>query len=123
MNHLQRFKDKKNKKAVTKEVKKGLKTAQSEEGDAFLLKAVQSRYTPKKTVNQAKINKQIAIKLTKTKAKHSKRTTPGEIIGQPGAQPHFAQVEGVRWNKVLTMQNKVQSKTIEKKILKRSKIR
>lgn len=120
MNRLNRVNNKKTEKKLNKEIKKTLTSPPSKVGDALFLKEVKSRYKPRKPINKAKIERNIAIKLKKDQFKHSKRTTPGEILGQTGAEPKFAHIEGVRWNKVITLQNKDQSKRITKKSIKRT---
>jgi|GEM_PF-7105073 len=110
MNKLTLFHDKKSKKLVNKEIKRGTPSFSKETnrmGDALFLESVKNRYQPKK--------KAVKMATRKVKTKHSKRTTPGEIIGKGEASPHFAQIEGSRWSKVLTLQNKVGTKRLAKK--------
>lgn len=122
MNTTNRLKDSKTKKKLTKTIKNNLKTPLSKEvtreGDAQFLKSVKAKYAPKKAPSKAKINKKIATQLKKYRSKHAKRTTPGELIGQNEATPPYANIEGVRWNKVVVLQNKVGSKRLSKKSLK-----
>ena len=60
--------------------------------------------------------KRMALK--KKHSAHSKRTTPGEVDERPSA-PASVHPEGRRWQKTLTLQNKVQRKSLTKKLSKK----
>lgn len=85
---------------ASKEVKKYPKKTGKE--DASLLKA---------------LKKNIAVKKTKAKAVHSKRTTPGSVEGQPSA-PAYPNKEGARWAKTLVKQTQAKRKVMTKKASK-----
>lgn len=125
MNRIKRSSDAKNQKKVNKLVKKNIKSSSSpeaiKEGDALFLKSIKAKYLPKKTPSKANINKKIATKLKKYRSKHAKRTTPGEVTGQENEfAPAFAKIEGVRWNKIVTLQSTTGARKISKKRLKQS---
>jgi hypothetical protein len=65
-----------------------------------------------------KVKKQLEAKKALKNQPHSKRTTPGDLIGQDMAPAHV-HTENERWNKTLTLQSKTQSKKLAVKLQKR----
>ena len=62
--------------------------------------------------------KRMEIRKTKEQATHSKRTTPGQVDERPSA-PASIHPEGRRWQQTLTPQNRVQRKSLTKKLSKK----
>ena len=62
--------------------------------------------------------KRMEIKKTKEHSPHSKRTTPGQVDERP-SPPASIHPEGRRWQKTLTLQSKIQRKSLDKKLSKK----
>lgn len=114
---------------LSKKIKKEVRNAQVEYArpeeraysDQLTAKEMLKKY-PKKTVKKEKsllesMQKRVKAKKQTPKRTSSKRTTPGEVPST--STPAFAHKEGARWVKTLTSQNKVQRKSLFKKLSKK----
>jgi hypothetical protein len=127
MNRTRRPMDERVRKKVNKEIKSGEKqyiarkiaTART---DTLTADEEVKKYPKKirKTDQSllASLKKNFAIKKKKISARHSKRTTPGSVEGQPSA-PASVHPEGKRWEKTLQLQNNAGRKALSAKLLKK----
>ncbi len=122
MNRNRRQMAKRNRKEMEKEVKKGQKKLDSAEelprSDQLEADELLKQY-PK--VSKPLIDstvKGMEIKKTKSHAKHSKRTTPGEVDHRESPPAHI-HPENERWDQTLKMQSKGKGKSLDTKLQKR----
>lgn len=125
MNRNRRPLDKQTRKKVEKQVKKGQKELSSEElprSDELTPKEALGKYPKKRQKAEKPLMdatvKGMEAKKKKKLAKHSKRTTPGEVDHResPPANEHR---EGQRWEKTLAKQNQGKRKALTSKLQKR----
>lgn len=125
MNRNRRPLDKKNRKDVEKQVKKGQEELSEEEllrsdqlsPEEALAKYPKKRQKVEKPLMDSTV-KGMEIKKKKKQAKHSKRTTPGEVNHRE-SPPAYEHREGARWEKTLAKQNQGKRKSVTSKLQKR----
>ncbi len=101
MNKIRHPLDKNNRKKINKEVKNLIDVYLSEETEIK---------KDTKTKDQQSNN-------TQKHKKHSKRTTPGEVLGKPTA-PTSIHPESTKWTKTLSLQAKTKKQSLDKKLSK-----
>ncbi len=82
-----------------------------------MLKRFPKKASPKKKALVEAFKKGIALKKQQKKRIPSKRTTPGETPSL--SSPAFVHKEGARWEKTLKLQNRVQQKSLQRKLSKK----
>jgi|GEM_PF-3471442 len=125
MNKNRRPLAKQTRKALEKEVKKGQKELSKAEDlprtDTLTPEKALEKYPDKRKKIEKplmdSVKKQMAIKKKKKTAKHSKRTSPGEVDSRE-ATPAHDHTENERWKKTVNMQNKVKGKILDAKLQK-----
>ena len=127
MNQNRRPIDKQTRKKMEKQVKKGQKELSSEElprTDELTPEEALSKYPKKRQKAEKPLMdstvKGMEIKKKKKQAKHSKRTTPGEVDHRE-SPPAAQHKEGQRWEKTLTKQNQGKRKALTSKLQKNKK--
>lgn len=124
MSHNRHPLDKKTRKAMEKQVKKGQNDLFEEAPlqDELNLEETLAKYRQKQQKTQKSLVdatvKGMEIKKKKKQTKHSKRTTPGEVDHResPPAAEHR---EGARWKKTLVKQNQMKRQALASKLKKR----
>ena len=128
MNRNRRSMPNQTRKAVEKEIKKGQKKLAEKEDvprtDTLTPLQALKKY-PKKIQKTEKpvlasTVKKMEVKKKKKTAKHSRRTTPGEVEHRESPPAHI-HPEGQRWEKTLVQQSKKQRKVLTSKLQKRKK--
>jgi len=117
----------KTRKKMEKEVKKGQKKLLKEDElrtDTLTPEDALKKYPAKRQKVEKplmeSVMKKMQIKKKKKSAKHSKRTTPGEVDHRESSPAH-PHTESERWKKTVDMQNNMKRKALTSKLQKHKK--